>query len=165
MAKAQPFSDRFHLQGVYTCPLCRHGQITAMPLMEAFSCNFCHHIFTTNFEQQILKIADSQLPLTWRWSGKNWKGVQQEGTELGWSYLFIGIIFVLLPTAIIAIGSYLFPPLPGSTLSWLPFWWTILTFLAHLFCLIWLIVEYYQFPIFLYLRALKRRYFARWRAN
>ncbi len=158
MAKAQLSSDRFHLQGVYTCPLCRHGQIAAMPLMETFACNFCHHIFTTNFEQQVLKIADSQLPLTWRWNGKNWKGIQQEGTELGWSYLAIGIIFVLLPTAIIATGSYLFPPLPGSPLSWLPLWWTILTFLAHLFCLIWLIIEYYQFPIFLYFRALRRRF-------
>jgi hypothetical protein len=165
MAKAQLSSDRFHLQGVYTCPLCRHGQISAMPLMETFACNFCHHIFTTNFEQQVLKIADSQLPLTWRWNGKNWKGVQREGTELGWSYLGIGIIFVVLPTAIIATGSYLFPPLPGSPLSWLPLWWTILTFLAHLFCVIWLIIEYYQFPIFLYFRALRRSFFSRWRAN
>jgi hypothetical protein len=127
--------------------------------METFACSFCQHIFTTNLEQQLIKMADSQLPLTWRWTGKSWKGIQREGVELGWSYLILGLAFVLLPTAIVSLGVYLFPPLPDSALYWLPFIWAGLTFLAHLTCLLWLILEYYQFPIRLYLRALKRRLF------
>ena len=150
-------SNRFHPQGEYSCPVCRHGKISAMPLMETFACNFCQHIFTTNFDKQLLKMADSQLPLTWYWNGKNWKGIHREGAEVGWAYLIFAVGFVTFPTAIISLGSYIFPPLPHSPLSWLPFFWGILTFFSHLFCLIWLVIEYYQFPIMLYIRALKRK--------
>ena len=69
--------------GTYTCPVCRHGEVTAMTLMEAFACNFCRHIFAVNLEQQILKMADSQVPLSWRWNGRHWQGIQQDGIELG----------------------------------------------------------------------------------
>ncbi len=157
MSEATNLSDRFSAKGEYPCPVCRHGTITAMPLMEVFACHFCQHIFTTNFDKQFLKMADSQLPLTWYWNGKSWKGIQRESAELGWSYAIAALAFLALPTGIIGLGSYLFPPLPNSTLSWLPLFWTILTFTAHLFCLIWLIVEYYQLPIFLYFRAIRRR--------
>ncbi len=150
-------SHRFNIKGEYSCPVCRHGKVAAMPLMETFACNFCQHMFTTNFDKQLLKMADSQLPLTWYWNGKNWKGLHREGAEIGWGYLIFALGFVFLPTGIIALGTYLFPPLPDSPLYWLPVIWSILTFLAHLSCLIWLIIEYYQFPIFLYIRALKRR--------
>jgi rubredoxin len=151
-------SNRFHLQGEYSCPVCRHGKVSAMPLMETFACNFCQHIFITNFDKQLLKMADSQLPLTWYWNGKNWKGIHREGSEIGWSYLLFALAFVLLPTGIIGFGTYLFPPAPDSPLSWLPLFWCVVTFFAHLSCLIWLIIEYYQFPIFLYIRAIKRRF-------
>ena len=151
-------SHRFHLDGEYSCPVCRHGKVSAMPLMETFACNFCQHIFTVDFDKQLLKMADSQLPLTWYWNGKNWKGIHREGAEAGWGYFLFGLGFVFLPTAIIAFGTYIFPPLPGSPLSWLPIFWSVLTFVAHLSCLIWLVIEYYQFPIFLYVRALKRRF-------
>jgi hypothetical protein len=157
MTKIIDLSDRFYLKGEYPCPVCRHGRITQMTLMEAFACNFCQHIFTTNFEKQLLKMADSQLPLTWYWNGKNWKGIQREGADLGWGYVVLGLAFVGLPTGIIGLGSYLFPPLPNSPLSWLPVFWEILTFIAHLSCLLLLIVEYYQLPIMLYVRALRRR--------
>ena len=92
-----------------------------------------------------------------QWNGKVWKGIHREGAEVGWAYVIFAIAFVLLPTAVISIGVYLFPPISGSFLSWLPLAWTILTFAAHLFCVVWLIIEYYQFPIFLYIRALKRK--------
>jgi hypothetical protein len=147
----------FHEQGDYFCPVCRHGKISAMPLMETFACNFCQHIFTTNFDKQLLKMADSQLPLTWYWNGKNWKGIHRDGVDISWSYLVIAIGFIFFPTAIVACSSYIFPPSPDSLLSWLPVVWSILTFLLHLSLLIWSLVEYYQFPIFLYVRAVKRR--------
>lgn len=150
-------NEKFHLKGVYTCPVCHHGEIAQMPLMEAFSCSFCHHIFTPNFEQQVLKMADSQLPLTWYWNGKIWKGIQRDGMELSWGYLIAAIVFVLLPTSIIGFSSYLFPPLPGSWLAWLPIVWVVLTFFAHLGLILWLVVEYYQLPIGLYINSLRGR--------
>lgn len=149
--------NRFHVKGEYSCPVCRHGKVSEMPMMEAFSCNFCQHIFTTNFEKQLLKMADSQLPLTWYWNGKTWKGIHREGVEIGWSYLVVALAFVLLPTGIVTTGMYLFPSSPDSLLHWLPLAWAILTFCAHLFCVIWLAIEYYQFPIFLYVRAIRRK--------
>jgi len=150
--------NRFHLKGEYPCPVCRHGKVSEMPLMETFSCGFCQHIFTTNFDKQLLKMADSQLPLTWYWNGKNWKGIQREGVEVGWIYFLFAFLFVFIPTSFIAFGMYLFPTEPNSLLAWLPLTWTILTFCAHLLCVIWLVIEYYQFPIFLYFRALKRKF-------
>lgn len=149
--------NRFHPSGEYPCPVCRHGKVAEMPLMETFACNFCQHIFTANFNKQLLKMADSQLPLTWYWNGRIWKGIHREGAEVGGAYIIFAIGFILIPTAIISIGAYLFPPMEGSLLSWLPLAWTVLTFAAHLLCVIWLIIEYYQFPIFLYIRALKRK--------
>jgi hypothetical protein len=159
MTKAHYLGDRFHPQGVYPCPVCRHGEITAMPLMETFACSFCQHIFSTNLDKQLIKMVDSQLPLTWYWSGKSWKGIEREGVEFGWSYLILSLAFVLIPTGIVSLSVYLFPPMPESPLSWLPFIWMGLTFLSHLTCLVWLVLEYYQFPIGLYVRALKRRLF------
>jgi hypothetical protein len=153
--------NRLSYFGAYTCPACRHGEIAAMPLMEAFACNFCHHIFTANLEQQILKMTDSQLPLSWRWTGIRWQGIQREGSELNGSYWVAGAAFVLLPTLIVGLGAYLFPPLPGSRLSWLPLFWTGLTFVFHLACLVWLLLEYYQFPLLLYLSYLPRRLLSR----
>ncbi|MBD0269899.1 MAG: hypothetical protein ICV77_16605, partial [Cyanobacteria bacterium Co-bin8] len=41
----------------YLCPVCRHGQIEAMTLMDAFACNFCRHIFEVNLEQQTVQVV------------------------------------------------------------------------------------------------------------
>lgn len=161
MADPKNTSTHLDFYGTYTCPVCRHGEITAIPLMEAFACNFCRHIFTANLEQQTLKMADSQLPLTWRWNGKTWTGGHREDNQLSWGYWIAGIAFVFLPTSIVGLVAYLFAPLPGSKLAWLPFFWTIFTFFAHLTCLGWLVLEYYQFPLSLYLRAIGDRIAAR----
>ncbi len=140
----------------YTCPVCRHGKISALALMEAFACNFCRHIFTANLEQQVITMADGQFPLTWYWTGHNWQGMATKNS-LGWGYGLGAIAFVVLPTAIMGLGAYLFPPLPGSSLSWFPLAWTGLTFISHLACVLWLLLEYYQLPVFLYLEALRQR--------
>ncbi len=149
--------NKFQLIDIYPCPLCRRGQLRQIVLMDAMGCNFCNHIFTANLEQQILTIADNQLPLSWRWHGNKWKNVRKEGVNIGLGYLILGTIIVLLPTFIIACSVYIFPPLPGSRLSWFPIFWIIATFIAHLTCLIWLILEYYQFPLGIYLRVINRR--------
>ncbi len=147
-------------QSTYNCPVCRHGQIAGMAMMDAFGCDFCNSIFTANLEQQVLKKVDSQPSLMWYWDGKNWRGGHSSELELGWGYPIAAIAFILLPPTIVGLAAYLLPPLPGSYLSWLPWLWTILTFFMHLACVIWLVMEYYQFPIMAYLRALQRRFWS-----
>jgi hypothetical protein len=127
--------------------------------MDAFACNFCRHIFTVNLEQQILKIEGSQMPILWYWNGQNWRRLADKEREIGWGYWVAAIAFVSFPTILVGISAYLFPPLEDSTLSWFPLFWTILAFISHLVCLIWLILEYYQFPFGLYLRGRARRWF------
>ncbi len=58
----------------YICPVCRHGQIAELTLMDAFACNFCRHIFTANLREQSIHVEDSSQPMTWRWNGRNWQG-------------------------------------------------------------------------------------------
>jgi len=53
----EPTQLNYH--DTYSCPVCRHGKIAALPLMEAYACNFCQHIFTANLEQQVLKMASN----------------------------------------------------------------------------------------------------------
>ncbi|MDJ0714469.1 MAG: hypothetical protein QNJ54_09640 [Prochloraceae cyanobacterium] len=161
MTSSKNFKKNLTYSDVYNCPVCRHGEISAIPLMEAFACNFCRHIFTANLEKQLLKMADSQIPLTWRWDGQNWRGMQRQGFEVGWFYWIAGMAFVMIPPTIVGVGAYLFPPLPSDPLFWFPFVWTPLTFLCHLACLLWLVVEYYQFPVLMYLGAITQRLWIR----
>ncbi|MFW6264103.1 MAG: hypothetical protein ACOC3E_01095 [Cyanobacteriota bacterium] len=148
-----------HSNGQYACPVCRRGQISALSLMDAFGCNFCRHIFAANWEKQSVQMVDSELPLTWQWNGQTWRGLHREGVEFGWGYWLAGIALVIFPTTIVGLGAYLFPPLPGTPLAWFPLLWTGLTFCAHLMCLLWLVAEYYQFPVLLYLRAMSANSF------
>ena len=152
------YQQNFNLSNTYPCPVCRHGDIDTLPLMEALACNFCNHIFVPNLEQQILKMADSQLPLSWRWDGRHWRSLRQEEVDFSWLYLVAAIAFVAFPTSIVSLGAYFFPPLPGTPMSWFPLFWAVLTLFSHLACLAWLLVEYYQFPLGLYLRAIGRRW-------
>ncbi|NJL84302.1 MAG: hypothetical protein HC890_17785 [Chloroflexaceae bacterium] len=148
------------LNGSYRCPVCRQGQLSSIPLMEAFGCSFCRHLFSVDEQRQLLKMADSQLPLSWYWDGQAWRGAFREAVEPIWFYWLAAAAFVLLPTGIIGFTAYWFPPLPGSLLSWLPLVWTPIAFFAHLTIVAWLFLQYYQFPLFLYLRAAGRRWFA-----
>jgi hypothetical protein len=154
----QPPHQDFNLNGIYPCPVCRHGQLTAMSLMEALYCNFCNHIFTVDLQQKLLQMGDTQIALKWYWNGKKWQNRPIEGTQLGWGYGIAGIIFVVLPPTIVGASAYFFPPLPESSFLGFPVVWTILTFLAHLGFLGWLMLEFYQFPFGLYFRAIRRRW-------
>ena len=113
--------NNLNLGNIYYCPVCRHGEISAMPLMEAMGCNFCRHIFTVNLEKQLLKMADSHLALTWRWDGRNWKGLQKDRLEPSWFYWLAGMAFILIPPLLVGCGAYLFPPLADDPLYWVPF--------------------------------------------
>lgn len=140
----------------YHCPVCRRGRITNLALMEAFACNFCQHLFTVDLKRQLLTSVDTQFPITWQWHQNNWTRVNPEGITIGWAYLILGGLWIILPTAIVGLASYFFPPLPGSSLTWFPVFWTVLTFVSHLICFAWLLLEYYQFPVIIYLRSLLR---------
>ena len=148
-------------QGIYPCPVCRLGHIEALPLMEAMACDFCRHIFTAHPERQQLKMVARQPPLIWRWSGKNWTAAHLEGVELGWGYWIAAAALVLFPPSLVGLTIYAFPPTPGTPLSWLPYFWTGLTLFAHLGIIGWLLVEFYQFPIGVYLRVMRQQWLRR----
>lgn len=157
MDRLRPFS----YQGIYPCPICRLDQLKAIPLMEAMACDCCRHIFSVNLERQQLKMVDRHPPLSWNWNGKSWKGAHLEEVEWGWTSWLFAIGFIVLPTTLIWTTAYTFPPEPGSRLSWLPTAWIGLTFLSHLGIIAWLVTEFYQFPVRVYLRARWQQLFSR----
>jgi hypothetical protein len=161
MNEAFDASRRLNFDEPYPCPVCRHGQLEVMVMMDAFACSFCRHIFTASLEQQILRLADSPSPLVWVWTGEVWKGKSQIDTRLGWGLGIAIAMFIILPTALVGCGAYYFPPLPGSRLAWLPLVWVLLTLVLHGFCISWLLLEYYQIPVVLYVRAMGDRLFSR----
>jgi hypothetical protein len=154
-------SRRLDYHGVYPCPVCRLGQLSTLSLMDALACDCCHHIFTTEPERQLLKMADRQPPLTWRWSGRNWTAAHLEGVEWGWIYWLFAIALVALPTTLVGLAAYMFPPDPSSRLAWLPTVWTGLVFLSHLSIVGWLVIEFYQFPVWAYLRIRRQQWLGR----
>ncbi len=142
----------------YPCPVCRSGQVEPLPLMEdTFSCQFCQHLFTADFSQQLLTMMDSEIPLSWYWNGKKWSSPQRKGIELGWESAIAALFFLIVPPLIVGLGLLLFPPVPETPLAWFPIAWTALTFITHLGILLWLAIEYYQFPVVMYLQALLRQ--------
>lgn len=154
-------SYSFNYEGIYPCPVCRLNQLKAMPLMDAMACGCCRHIFTADLERQQLKMVDRSPSLMWYWNGKTWKGAHLEGVDWGWTYWIFAIGFVVFPTTIIGLAAYTFPPEPGSTLSWVPLAWTGLAFLSHMAIVGWLVTEYYQFPVRVYLRVMWQQLFSR----
>lgn len=156
MSKSQIFPKSLNLKEDYPCPVCKVGKIGEMPLMEAMCCNFCQEIFTVNIEQQQLKMPSREPALTWHWNGFKWTQTQILGVELGWPYQLAAVAFVILPTSLVAITAYYFPPSPHVTLYWLPYIWTILTFIAHLTIILWLWIEIYQIPVTAYLQGINR---------
>ncbi len=150
-------STSFNYYEAYPCPVCRVGKITHMPMMEAMACDFCHQIFTVNIEQQQLKMPSRQPPLVWRWNGFNWSEAHLEGVEFGWGYVFAAAAFIILPTGLIAIVAYNFPPTLETPITWIPYIWTGLTFFSHFTIILWLFIEIYQIPIRAYVRALRDR--------
>lgn len=145
----------------YTCPVCRHGQIKALTLMDAFACNFCRHIFTPNFQEQSIRVEDSSQPFIWRWTGRAWRPAQQDDFDLTLVIWLISVALVALPPALIWLSSYTFPPLPDSTWYWFPAVWTTIAFLLHFFLVLWLLLEHYQLPSYVALRIQLQRWLRR----
>jgi hypothetical protein len=154
-------ASRLDYNGTYICPICRHGQVEQMSLMEAFSCNFCRHIFTANLEQQVLQVVDSSQPMSWRWTGRGWHVAYRDDLNLTLLIWFIAVILVTLPVSVVWLATYLFPALPGSPLSWFPNLWVGFTLGIHLLMVAWLLAEHYQLPLYVASRVRLRHWLSR----
>ncbi|MBD2390238.1 hypothetical protein RI030_14450 [Aphanizomenon flos-aquae NRERC-008] len=154
MPKSPILSTALNFQEDYPCPICRVGKISQMLMMEAMCCDFCNEIFTVNLELQQVKMPSREPPLIWNWNGFTWTQARLENVELGWGYGLSAIAFIILPTTLIGVTAYYFPPRSHVPLSWIPLVWTVLTFLSHLGIIVWIFIEVYQIPIMAYLRAI-----------
>jgi hypothetical protein len=146
-------------QETYICPVCRHGHISSLTLMDAFACDFCRHIFTVNLENQSIQVADSSQPMSWRWNGRGWMAAHHNDRNLTLAIWLVGIALVVLPSTIVCASAYMFPPLPDSRWAWLSAVWCGVTIVVHLGMVSWLIAEHYQIPIYVMSKIQLRRLF------
>jgi hypothetical protein len=132
-------------QEIYLCPVCRHGHISAIALMDAFACNFCRHIFSADLANQFVRVEDSSQPMSWRWNGRNWQSTHSMDIEVTAVIWLIAVALMILPAGLIGFSAYAFPPLDDSEWRWFPFVWVSLTFVLHSIMVGWLLLEHYQF--------------------
>lgn len=144
----RPIEPTLNFQSAYICPICRHGHISGLAMMDAFACDFCRHIFTGNLQQQTVQVVDSTQPMVWRWSGRNWQAMHRGDANLTVVIWAVGMVVMLLPPSLVWLSSYIFPPLPGSRWAWFPTLWVGCTFLVHFLMVAWLIAEHYQFSFY-----------------
>lgn len=141
------------MNGNYICPVCRHGNLAAIVLMDAYSCHFCRHIFTANLPEQTVRVEDSSQPTTWRWTGTQWQSMDRADVDLTIAVWFTGGVISILPPTLIWLSSHTFPPLEGSSWSGFPTMWIALSFFIHFLMVAWLFVEHYQLPAYVALKV------------
>ena len=141
----------------YECPVCRHGQIQPMTLMDAYACSFCRHIFAVNLDQQTVHVVDKVQSMGWRWQGWRWQPFYQGRGDITLTLWLVGVMLVILPAGIVAMGGYVFPPLEDySGLNW-SLAWAIATLAAHSAMVGWLFAEHYQFPSYVLMKIRLQR--------
>jgi hypothetical protein len=150
-------SVALNYQNAYLCPVCRHGQITGLTLMDAFACNFCRHIFTANLVHQSVQVVDSSQPMSWQWNGRKWQAAQRNQLDLTLVVWFVSAALVVLPSSLVWLSAHIFPPLPDSAWSWFPIAWVGCTFSVHFLMMSWLIAEHYQLPFYVSTRIRLRQ--------
>ncbi len=158
MNPSQQIQRVLDYQQSYPCPICRHGEISNLTLMDAFACNFCHHIFTANLTQQTLHTADSPQPMAWRWTGHRWRFAQQGSAEITGLVWCIAMVLVMFPPAIVGLATYMLPATDG-TANTFPMVWTGLTFTVHFVMVSWVLAEYHQLPTYITLKIWFQRLF------
>ena len=141
------------MNGSYICPVCRHGQLEAIVLMDAYSCHFCRHIFTANLIDQTVRVEDSSQPATWRWVGTKWQSTNRADVDLTIVVWLVGAVISILPPTLIWLSSHTFPPMEGSNGYWFPTVWIGLSFFIHFSMVAWLLVEHYQLPAYVALKV------------
>jgi len=139
------------------CPVCMRGTIAEMPMMDSLGCNFCSHIFVLDQSpdprQQVLRMADTISTLRWMWTGKRWQNANAVQVYNSRWLSILGILLVIVPTAIMTTAVYLFPTEPDLPLAWFPKFWAVATFVGHLSVLLSIMQDYTQFPIGAYWRS------------
>jgi hypothetical protein len=138
------------LSDSFPCPICRQGHIEAIALTEAFACEFCRHIMSVDLPAQQVKVVDSSQPLTWLWNGQKWQLCRgEQAAELSAMVIIAALILILFPASVVWLSGAIFPPLtPNAQLSFSTIW-SLITLLAHLAFVLWLIGEYYQIPLYI----------------
>ncbi len=144
---------RLEMDGSYICPVCRHGHLEAIVLMDAYSCHFCRHIFTVDLVEQTVRVEDSAQPASWRWTGIKWQAANRADVDLTIAVWVLSAIITILPPTLIWLSSHTFPPLEGSGWSWFPTVWITLSFSIHFLMVAWLLVEHYQLPVYVALKV------------
>lgn len=146
----------------YPCPFCRQGQISGLYLMEVFACNLCDRIFSSNLPQQTLTLETGLGPRAkqWRWCGDRWQPKHKSTGPLIMALWGLSIAIILLPTALIGLSGYMFPPLPTQEAVGFPMLWAGLTGVSHLALVLWFWLEYYQISVWVILSVRLRRW--RW---
>ncbi|MDA0672620.1 MAG: DUF2396 family protein [Cyanobacteria bacterium] len=135
------------------CPLCRQGQLEALVLMDAFACDFCRHILAADLAKQQVQVVDSSQTMTWVWTGRGWRSLQRPDTRLTPLVWITAGLLLALPGGVIALSSYVLPPLnpsPGLTFGQI---WACLTFACHAMIVLWLLAEHYQVPLYVALKV------------
>ncbi|MBF2096887.1 MAG: hypothetical protein IGQ88_00715 [Gloeomargaritaceae cyanobacterium C42_A2020_066] len=148
MESPRPAGKPLDLEGVYLCPVCHHGHLRGLALMDAFGCSFCRHIFAADLAQGTVRLEDSPQRLVWRWQGQGWQLVRPARPALGMEVWVLAGALILVPTLMVGVAYWLFPPLPDAPLVWFPLFWTGLTLVSHALWVGWLMAEYYQPPVY-----------------
>ncbi|MEA5462668.1 hypothetical protein [Leptothoe sp. PORK10 BA2] len=142
----------------YTCPVCRHGELSVLILTDAFACSFCRHIFTANLEAQSLQMLDGTRPMVWFWTGQRWRQNGRTDARVAAIVWLFALAISCLPALLVIASNYMFPPIDGAGVTRFSVIWTVATLLAHAGIVLWLIAEHYQWPWYV---ATKIR-FSRW---
>ena len=142
LKKPKELTRELSYQQVYSCPACGSGELSAMAMMDVFSCSFCRHIFTANLQTQSVQLADSLQPMGWQWTGRRWRAAHQSDTKAALVWIFC-VILTVTPVLLIAVSNYIFPPSGGIRFV---VGWVALTGIAHSLISGWLLSEYHQWP-------------------
>jgi hypothetical protein len=141
------------------CPVCRHGNLSNLAMMDSLACDLCNNIFTPDPKSQLLELEGSPMTVRWEWDGRHWRAPYGQGIGLG--VKLAAAAFVILPTALMVFSVLRFRPVPGSPLSWFPYFWIGATLFCHFACVFSAFSSYYQFSPIAYLRALGKRFLSR----
>ncbi|WP_218079241.1 hypothetical protein [Anthocerotibacter panamensis] len=144
-------NNSLHLNRDYACPVCRLGRLSAMSLMEVLACSLCRHMFAVDLDSQMVGLIGAAPPLVWQWDGRAWATPHGQGLSRADSWAAVAL--VVFPTALIGGSAYIFR---GSTLDWFAIFWTGLTFVSHLVCVLAVLVTYYQLSVWTLLKSLGR---------
>lgn len=145
----QLLSTALNYEQSYQCPVCRHGQLQNLVLMDAFSCSSCQHIFSANLSQQSICLADSQQAIAWRWSGQRWQPLHHPDIDFPLGIWLLCSGLTVLPPTLLGVVHHIFPPLPNSPGAQFPLLWLGIVCFTHSLIALWILAEFYQLPLYL----------------